>query len=296
MDGVHPIGADRRTENGRSCSVRRPAAIPARGWAAILWRVLRGISDDRILMNAAAVTFYALLALFPAIAAIVSIYGLFADPARISNQLNALSGILPGGGITVIRNQLTRLVAKGSGPLSLGFALGLLVSLWSANGGVSGLFDALNVVYGEREKRSLVTFYAVSLAFTVAMIGFAIVAVACVVAVPAVLAYLPGFIATVIDIARWPLLAVLVAVVLAVIYRYGPSRERPRWRWISGGSAAAARRLRPLFVLRGEFRHVRQDLRLARRDHRLHAVDLAVGHHHPARRQAQCRDRAAGRA
>ena len=185
-------------------------------------------------------TFYALLAIFPAIAALVSIYGLFADPSTIAKSLDSVSGILPGGAIDVVRDQLNRLTARGSATLGISFVIGLAISLWSANGGIKALFDALNVVYEEREKRGFVELNAVSLAFTIAMIAFLLVALACVIAVPVVLGYLPGVLKLVVNIARWPLLLVLIAVALAFIYRYGPSRAEPRWRWISWGSAFAA--------------------------------------------------------
>src|SRR4051794_2325755 len=119
--------------------------IPARGWKDIALRVYDGIFDDRILANAAAVTFYALLGLFPAIAALVSIYGLVADPKTIASQLDSVSGILPGGAVDVVREQLTRLTAQGSATLGISFVVGLAISLWSANGGIKVLFDALNV-------------------------------------------------------------------------------------------------------------------------------------------------------
>ena len=199
-----------------------------------------GISDDRILANAAAVTFYALLALFPAIAALVSIYGLFADPASIQQQLDSVSGVLPGGAVDVIRDQLNRLAAQPRGTLGVSFVIGLVVALWSANGGIKALFDALNVVYGEEEQRSFIRLNAITLAFTVALIGFVLVAMACIVALPVALNYLPGFMGVILNIVRWPVMLVLVALALAFIYRYGPSRDEPKWRWITWGSTFAA--------------------------------------------------------
>jgi membrane protein len=227
-------------EHGHGRSATTPSEIPKRGWKDILLRVYRGISDDRILANAGAVTFFALLALFPGIGALVSIYGLFADAGTIGKQLDTLSLILPGGAIQVIGDELTRLTSQPSAQLGFGFMFGLLVSLWSANGGIKALFDALNTVYEEDEKRSFIRLNALSLTFTAGMILFLVVAIACIVALPAILEYLPGFVGTVLDIARWPLLAVLVAVALAAIYRYGPSRDTPQWRWITWGSAFAA--------------------------------------------------------
>jgi membrane protein len=227
-------------DDGRGRSATSPSEIPARGWKDILLRVWYGIFEDRILANAAAVAFYTLLALFPAIAALVSIYGLFADPATIAKQLDAAASILPGGAIDVIRDQLARLTQNGNTTLGVGFLIGLGASLWSTNGGVKAMFDALNTAYEEDEARGFLRLNATSLLFTLAMILFAVVAVACLVALPALLKYLPGASGTVLDIARWPLLAVLVALALACLYRYGPSRTEPRWRWISWGSAFAA--------------------------------------------------------
>ena len=243
-DGHEPSRSERRprahTDGGRGRSAEKPSDIPARGWKDILWRVYAGISDDRILANAAAVTFYALLALFPAIAALVSIYGLFADPASIQQQLDAVSGVLPGGAVEVIRDQLNRLVAQPRGTLGVSFVIGLVVALWSANGAIKALFDALNVVYGEKEQRSFIRLNAITLAFTVSMIAFILVAMACIVALPVALNYLPGFMGFILNIVRWPVMLVLVAVALAVIYRYGPSRDEPKWRWITWGSVFAA--------------------------------------------------------
>jgi membrane protein len=229
-----------RAEVGRGRSAEKPSDIPAQGWKDILWRVYAGISEDRILANAAAVTFYALLALFPGIAALVSIYGLFADPASIQQHLDSISGVLPGGAIDVIRDQLNRLAAQPRGTLGVSFLIGLVISLWSANSGMKALFDALNVIYGEKEKRSFIRLNATTLAFTVAMIGFFIVALACIIALPIALNYLPGFVGLILNMVRWPALLVLVTVALAFIYRYGPSRDEPKWRWISWGSAFAA--------------------------------------------------------
>ena len=227
-------------EQGRGRSATTPSEIPKRGWKDILLRVYRGIGDDRILANAGAVTFFALLALFPGIAALVSIYGLFADAGTIGKQLDTLSLILPGGAIEVIGGELTRLTGQPAAKLGFGFGFTLLVSLWSANGGIKALFDALNTVYAENEKRGFIRLNALSLTFTVGMIAFLMVAITCVVALPAILEYLPGFVGTILNIARWPVLAVLVAVALSCIYRYGPSRDTPKWRWITWGSAFAA--------------------------------------------------------
>jgi membrane protein len=231
-----------RLDAGRGHLAESPSEIPARGWKDILWRIYEGINEDRILANAAGVTFYGLLALFPAIAALVSIYGLFADPATIVSHLDAISGFMPGGAVDVVRDQLNRLTAQGGTTLGISFLIGLVVSLWSANSGVKALFDALNVVYEEKEERSFIKLNAVTLCFTLATIVFLLIALACVIALPVVLNYLPqaGVTAIILKIARWPILLVLIAFALALIYRYGPSRTEAKWQWITPGSGFAA--------------------------------------------------------
>jgi membrane protein len=239
-------GLSRRDPNGldarRGRFAQGPSEIPVLGWKDILWRVYNGISDDRILANAAGVTYYALLALFPGIAALVSIYGLFADPSSIVTHVDTISGFAPGGAIDVIRDQLTRLSAQGSTTLGVSFVIGLVISLWSANSGIKALFDSLNVVYAEEEKRSFIRLNAVTLTVTVATIAFLLIALACVVAFPVILNHLPASALTgrLLNVARWPILLVLVALGLTLIYRYGPSRTEPRWQWITWGGGLAA--------------------------------------------------------
>jgi len=182
------------------------------------------------------------LEIFPAIAAFVSIYVLFADPAMVANNLESLSGLLPGGAIEVIREQVTRIATHGKGTLGWAFIIGLLVSLWSTNAGVKSLFDALNLVYSEEEKRGFVKLNLVSLMFTVGAILFAIFGTVAVLGVPIVLNHV-GLGATtelIFKIGRWPVLLVLVTLALAFVYRYGPSRSKPKWRWVSWGSVFAA--------------------------------------------------------
>jgi membrane protein len=241
-------GFGRRPSDDRSSSQRDRTRLevgretPAQGWKDILLRVYNGISEDRILANAAAVTFYALLALFPGIAALVSIYGLFADPNTIVDQLDTLSDLAPGGAIDILREELTRLASQGSTTLGIGFLVSVAISLWSANSGMKALFDALNAVYEEKERRSFVTLNAVTLLFTIATIGFLLVALAGIVALPVALNYLslPSVTALILKIARWPILLALVAFGLTLIYRYGPSCTEPRWQWISWGGVFAA--------------------------------------------------------
>ncbi|MBU6463581.1 MAG: YihY/virulence factor BrkB family protein [Bradyrhizobium sp.] len=215
--------------------------IPAKGWKDVLLRLYTHIGDHRILALAAGMTYYSILAIFPALAALVSIYGLFSDPGTIAKHLDQLSSFLPGGAIDVAREQLMRVTSKGNQALGLTFVIGLAISLWSANAAMKSLFDTLNIVYGEQEKRSFVKLNAVSLVFTIAAIAFVVLALGAVVIVPVVLNYLSvsDFADLFVRIARWPAMFICLALALACVYRFGPSREAPRWRWITWGSAAA---------------------------------------------------------
>ena len=219
-----------------------PHEIPLQGWKSVLKRAGAGFLQDRIMAEAASITFYVLLALFPAIAALISVYGLFTNPAQIGTELASLSGVIPGDGMQIIESQITALTSNGHSTLGFAAIISLAVSLWSANNGIKSLIGGLNVVYHEHEKRSFVKLTLVAFAFTVGMIIFAIIALFAVVLIPILLNFLGlGFAtAILINLLRWPAMFVVVAVVLAVIYRYGPSRNWARWRWVSWGGAAAA--------------------------------------------------------
>jgi membrane protein len=230
------------TDPPRGRTAETPADIPAQGWKDIAWRVYDGIQDDRVLLVSAGVTFYALLALFPATAAIVSLYGLFADAGTINEHLRLVSGFLPDGALDVIGDQVKRIAAKGQGTLGLAFFATLALSLWGANAGTKAIFDALNIIYKEPEKRGFIRLTLTSLAFTLATIVLALIAMGGIVAVPVVLKLLgisSQSLTGVLALLRWPLLYVVILFALACLYRYGPSRAKPRWRWVTWGSAIA---------------------------------------------------------
>jgi membrane protein len=232
----------RADEPGRGREANTPEQIPPRGWSDILWRVLYGISSNRVLSTSGGVAFFSLLAAFPAIAAVVSLYGLFADASTIGRHLSLLSGILPGGVLLLIADQITLISRQGNETLGTAFVVSLLIAVGSANSGMAALFDALNVVYDEEEKRSLMRFYATTVLFTLAGIVFVIVAIAGIVVLPLVLRFV-GLAATtewLIAILRWPILLATIVVSLACIYRYGPSRNDARWRWVTWGSVVGA--------------------------------------------------------
>lgn len=242
-DGSGLTAAARAAQPGRGRAAASPAEIPLAGWKDILWRTWTEIGKDRLVAIAAGVVFYGLLALFPAIAALVSSYGLFASPAAIGEHLGFLQSVLPPGAFGIVQDQIQRVVSAGETKLGLSFVFGLALALWSANAGVKAIIDALNIVYDEEEKRGFFKLNAVSLAFTVGAVLAALIGVAAIVVAPALIdatGILDGDrAAAMVSVLRWPVLIVLTLIGLATLYRYGPSRREAQWRWLSVGAVAA---------------------------------------------------------
>jgi membrane protein len=211
-------------------------------WSGVLWRVYQKMIENRLLAVAAGVVFYGLLAVFPAITAFVSLYGLMADPSTIHERLSLATGVLPQGALNILNEQLTRLTSHRTSALSAGFIGGLLVALWSANAGAKAIMDALNVAYGETEKRSFVRLNLVALAFTLGSIFALMVALGAVIIAPIVLSQLglSGASETLIGLARWPIVLGLAVLGLTMLYRYGPSLSEPQWTWLFPGNVIAA--------------------------------------------------------
>src|SRR3954467_4522083 len=177
-------------QRGRGRRSKNPLQIPWKGWKDILWRTYERTGEDRLLAIAAGVVFFGLLAVFPAITALVSCYGLFANPSTIGNNLQTLALMLPEGSFAIVQDQIARVLAKGNTTLGFTFLFGLGLALWSANAGVKAVIDALNVVYGEREKRSFLRLNLISLAFTCGGIAALALMVDAVVALPLTLDHL----------------------------------------------------------------------------------------------------------
>jgi membrane protein len=236
------LARERAREPNRGREAEAPSAIPGPGWRDIAWRVFWSVPQDRVIATAGGVAFFALLATFPGLATVVSLYGLFSDPTVIGRHLTLLSGFLPAGVLDLLGEQLVHVAGQSSGKLSWASLVSLLIAFWSANSGVSALFDALNVIYKEREARSLVRFYGTTLLFTLSAVAFILVALAAIVVLPIVLARLglDAVSEVALRAARWPILLALVSLGLSLIFRYGPSRRAAKWRWVSWGSAAAA--------------------------------------------------------
>jgi uncharacterized BrkB/YihY/UPF0761 family membrane protein len=294
-------GVQETVSGSRARTAETPAEIPAKGWKDIAWRVYDGVQNDRLLLVAAGVTFYALLALFPATAAIVSLYGLFADASTINEHLRLISGFLPEGALSVIGDQVSRIASQGQTTLGVAFLGTLALALWGANAGTKSIFDALNIIYKEREKRSFIGLTLRSLTCTVGAIILALAALAGIVAVPVALKLLgipEGSGTALLTMLRWPLLYLVILFALACLYRYGPSRTHPQRRWVTWGSDCGCNLdlwLAAPLLVRLELRNVQRDLRFAGGGDRVHGVDVDFHDHRSRRRRDQCRDGAPDR-
>lgn len=231
-----PSTPDAADAHGRDA--KTPEAIPVRGLRDVLWRVYSEVSHDRVSLIAAGVTFYLFLALFPAIAALVSLYGLLADRATMAEHIRELAILLPPGAFDIVADQIHALSQNPENSLNLSFLSGLAIAMWSAHSGTLALFDAMNVAYEEDEKRSFVWRNLVGLGFTfgaaltaIAMIGLVAllpVALSCV-----WLGEVPEHLMLLI---RWPALLAITIFAVMALYRFGPSREPAKLRWMTWGA------------------------------------------------------------
>jgi membrane protein len=241
---LHPSSeadAERR-EPGRGRRARAPSDIPKAGWRDILLRVWQRFGDDNISLVAAGVALNTLLAVFPAMAVLASIYGMFASPAEVAKEIAPFYGILPHDAAAIIQAQLEALARPRAHTLGIAAIVSLIVSVYYSSQGVSALMSATNIAYSEGERRSFFMRLVVAFGFAVgAVVGF-IVMLLLTVAVPLGLEKLPlpRFMEEVALALRWILLWGFAALGLALVYRYAPSRQNPRWRWVSWGSVVAA--------------------------------------------------------
>ncbi|HET6469363.1 MAG TPA: YihY/virulence factor BrkB family protein [Geminicoccaceae bacterium] len=218
-----------------------PREIPARGWWDVLKRVWREAGEDNVWVIAAGCAFFSLLSIFPFITALVSIYGLVADPTQVEEHATMLQGLLPAEAYELIVGQLHDVAASPPTGLGLSLVISIGLALWSASAAVKCVFAALNIAYEEEETRSLVAYHLTALAFTVGGILVILIALGTIIVVPVVLNFigLGTFGEWLIRILRWPLLGALVILGFAVLYRWGPSRSEAKWRWVTWGSAVA---------------------------------------------------------
>src|SRR3954447_16605106 len=236
--------ADRPPKNAPSEQVlpgvhaEKPTQIPLKGWKQIVKRAWAENKADNMPIIAGGVAFFGFLAVFPALIAMISIYGLVASPEQAARQVEQFTAGLPQEAQSLIADQLKSVTENSGGALTFGLIFSILLALWSASGGVSNLVTAVNIAYDEAESRNFIKLKALSLALTLGAIVFVLLTFALVAVVPAVLAALPlGIVGTILaQVLRWVLLLALFAGGLAVVYRVAPDRDAPRLRWVSLGS------------------------------------------------------------
>jgi membrane protein len=225
----------------RGRSATSPHQIPVPGWGDILVRTWVEISENNIFLVAGGVTYAVLLALFPALAALVAIYGLLLDPSQVERQVAAMSNILPQESAQMIGDELHKLVSASSGSLSISAGVALVLALWSASRGMSGLITGFDIAYEEKETRGFFKLNLVAVGLTVLLLIGGTVLIALVGVLPAALQIigLESSTQMLLLVLEWPLLIVVVMTGLAVLYRYAPDRHPPRWRWVSPGAIVA---------------------------------------------------------
>jgi len=230
-----------KNQPGRGRSATHPGQIPAPGWKDVLLRAWRAVSDNNIFLVSGGVTYAILLALFPGLAALVSIYGLVLDPAQIEKQVASLSGILPAETQRMIAEELHNLVTASSKTLGVSAAISLVLALWTASRGMSGLITALNIAYDQKETRGFLKFNLMAIGLTLLMLAGGLVVIALVAVLPVVIQFIGLGAAAkwLLLVLEWPLLFGVVVGGLAVLYHYAPNRDSPKWLWVSPGAIAA---------------------------------------------------------
>jgi membrane protein len=228
-------------QENRGRAATSPHQIPMPGWKDILVRTWNEVSANNIFLVAGGVTYAVLLALFPGLAALVSIYGLLLDPAQVEHQAAELSHVLPPESTQMLGDELKKLVTASQGSLSISAGVALLFALWSASRGMSGLVTAFNIAYDEKETRSFIKLNLIAIVLTVLMLIGGTVIIALVGVLPAALQFvgLESSTKWLLLVLQWPLLIVVVMLGLAVLYRYAPDRHPPQWRWVSPGAVIA---------------------------------------------------------
>jgi membrane protein len=235
----HETSPDRVADDDRGRQADKPQEIPPAGWKDIALRLKNEVKKDQVPLLSAGVAFYALLSLFPMIIAAVSIYGLVANPDTVSRQLTNLTDLLGKEARDIIGPQIEQITGGAGGALSFAVVFGILTALWSASSGMKALITGVNMAYDESETRKFVKMRGLALGLTLGAMLLMGIALFLIVGVPPLADGLPTALEWTLLLLRWPLLAALLVVGLAVIYRYAPDRDNPKWGWVSWGSGVA---------------------------------------------------------
>jgi membrane protein len=239
-DTQHDGRAHESADHGRQAD--RPTDIPARGWRDVLVRVKSEAKEDHVTLLSAGVAFYSLLALVPGLVALISIYGLVAQPSTVRSQVVSSLSAAPREVRDLVASQLASIASSSGGSNVITAVVGIILALWSASAGVGHVMDALNVTYDEEEGRSFIRRKAIALLFTIGAVLFFVVAFAVIAIMPAALADTGlGAVGRILaNVLRWVILFGGMIVGLAILYRYAPDRDEPQWRWASPGAIVAA--------------------------------------------------------
>ncbi len=218
-----------------------PGDIPASGWKGILKRVKVELKNDHVSLLGAGVAFKLLLALFPGLIAVITIWGLVSTPDQITSQLEGFTAGLPRDAGELLSAQIAKVAKGGNGTLSVALITSLAVAIWSASGGMAGLMEGCTTAYDEVDERKFPIKRGIAILLTIGAIVFLIVAIGLIAVLPAILSSvgLGSAAETAMSILRWPLLALMVAAGLAVLYKYAPDRDQPKLRWVSWGAVIA---------------------------------------------------------
>jgi membrane protein len=229
-------------EADRGREAESPAQVPPRGWKDVLLRVKKDIKDDNVSIVAAGVAFFSVLALFPALIAMISIYGLFVEPQEAAAQAQQLTEVMPREAARLIGDQMRAVAATSSGNLSISLIISIAVALWSASSGMNALIQGVNIAYDEPETRGFIKLRGLALLLTIGAILVFGMAIGAIAVFPALAGKLPGgqVLEVVAGVLRWVILGAVIIGALAVIFRLSPNRDQPRMKWVSSGAIMAA--------------------------------------------------------
>jgi membrane protein len=241
MTSARTSGTAGSADSVPGAQASKPTEIPRRGWWQITRRAVTEAKTDQVPLLAAGVAFYAFLSIFPALIAMVMLYGLVADPAQAAAQVESYAQALPSSAQQLLTDQVDQLTSTSSRSLGIGLVVALLLALWSASNGVGNLVTAINFCYDEEETRGFVKRKGLALLLTLGAIVFVTVAFALVAVVPAVLNALglPLGVRLVVQVVRWIGLVIAVTVAFAVLYRLAPARDGAKFRWVTLGAGLA---------------------------------------------------------
>lgn len=228
---------DQRGRNARS-----PKDIPAKGWKDKMVRVKKEIKDDRISLVSAAMAYYALFSLVPALTSVVLIYAWVSDPSDITQHISKISQFIPSELQEILKTQLSTLASTASSSLGIGAIFSLLLSLWAASKMSKAVIQAMNIIYDEEDGRGFFKLNGLALSLTLLGAVLSIIAIGVIIGIPAVtsLFNFPQAIETAVSIGSWVILLALFSFFLSIIYRFGPNRNKAKWKWVSWGAVIAA--------------------------------------------------------